>query len=131
MPPWSPGATGRRAGGFRSGCACALVRPVCSVSPIGKRRFSDVDVERARALRHYALHRASADAQHLADLQCARAALAVMPRRSSSAFRSPCFLLVLDDFMKQDSALDALAVLIVAGPRSIVLWLAADFLSQR
>ena len=27
----------------------------------GKRRFSDADVERARLLHHYALHRASAD----------------------------------------------------------------------
>ena len=39
----------------------------------GKRRFSDVDLERARLLRHYALQRAGA--QRLADLQYARAAL--------------------------------------------------------
>jgi hypothetical protein len=39
------------------------------------RRFSDVDVERAWLLHHYALHRASADAERLADLQYARAAL--------------------------------------------------------
>ena len=35
------------------------------VSQRGKRRFSDVDVERARLLHHYSLHRASADAQRL------------------------------------------------------------------
>ena len=46
-----------------------------SVSLRGKRRFSDVDVERVRLLHHYALHRSSADAQRLADLQYARAAL--------------------------------------------------------
>jgi hypothetical protein len=34
-------------------------------------RFSDVDVERARLLHQYALRRASADAQRLADLQYA------------------------------------------------------------
>jgi hypothetical protein len=39
------------------------------------RRFSDAGLERARLLHHYALHRASADAQRLADLQYARAAL--------------------------------------------------------
>ena len=39
-----------------------------SVSQRGKRRFSDVDVERARLLHQYALHGASADAQLLADL---------------------------------------------------------------
>jgi hypothetical protein len=32
----------------------------------GKRRFSDVDVERARLLHQYALNRPSADAQRLA-----------------------------------------------------------------
>jgi hypothetical protein len=42
---------------------------VRSISQRDKRRFSDVDVERARLLHHYALHRASADAQRLADLQ--------------------------------------------------------------
>jgi hypothetical protein len=36
-----------------------------SVSLRGKRRFSDVDVERARLLHQYALHRAGADAQRL------------------------------------------------------------------
>ena len=41
----------------------------------GIRRFSDVDVERARLLHQYTLHRASADAQRLADFQYARAAL--------------------------------------------------------
>ena len=46
-----------------------------SVSLTSKRRFSDVDVERARLLHQYALHRASADAQRLPDLQYARAAL--------------------------------------------------------
>jgi hypothetical protein len=48
---------------------------VRSVSLTGKRRFSDADVERARLLHQYALHRASADAERLADLQYARAAL--------------------------------------------------------
>jgi len=70
-----------------------------SVSLRGKRRFSDVDVERVRLLHHYALHRSSADAQRLADLQYARAALVeAQDARCSSALRSPCFLLVLDDF---------------------------------
>ena len=80
-----------------------------SVSLRGKRRLSDVDVERARLLHEYALHRASADAQHLADLQCPRAALVeaqdalftrpcFMPQRSSSALRSPSFLSAGDDF---------------------------------
>jgi len=46
-----------------------------SVSLRGKRRSSDVDVERARLLHQYALHRFSADAQRLADLQYAGAAL--------------------------------------------------------
>jgi hypothetical protein len=75
-----------------------------SVSLTGKRRFSDADVERARLLHQYALHRSSADAQRLADLQYARAALVeaqdlfsnwalLMPQRSSSALRSPSFLL--------------------------------------
>ena len=41
-----------------------------------KRRLSDVDVERARLLHQYPLHRASADAQRIAYLQYARAALA-------------------------------------------------------
>src|SRR6516164_5283633 len=36
------------------------LRPRCSL--IGTRRFSDVDVERARLLHQYALHRAGADA---------------------------------------------------------------------
>jgi hypothetical protein len=45
-----------------------------SVSLRGKRRFSDVNVERGRLLHHYPLHRANADAQRLADLQYARAA---------------------------------------------------------
>ena len=56
-------------------------------------------LERARLLHHYPLHRASADAQRLADLQYARAALVeAQDARCSSALRSPCFLLVLDDF---------------------------------
>jgi hypothetical protein len=46
-----------------------------SVSLRAKRRLSDVDVERARLLHQYALDRASADAQRLADLQYAGAAL--------------------------------------------------------
>jgi hypothetical protein len=37
------------------------------------------DLERARLLHHYALHRASADAQRLADLRYARAALVEAP----------------------------------------------------
>jgi hypothetical protein len=40
----------------------------------GKRRFSGVDVERARLLRNYALHRASPNAERLVGLQYARAA---------------------------------------------------------
>jgi hypothetical protein len=39
-----------------------------SVSLRGKRRFSVDEPERARLLHQYALHRASADAQRLADL---------------------------------------------------------------
>ena len=69
------------------------------------------DPERARLLRYYALHRASADAQRLAYLQYARAALVEAQDalfRSSSTLRSLCFLLVLDDFMKQNSALAVL-----------------------
>ena len=65
----------------------------------GIRRFSDADPERARLLHQYALHRSGADAQRLADLQYARAALVeaqdalfqlgpVMPQRSSSALRT-------------------------------------------
>ena len=50
-------------------------RRAVSVSLRGKRRLSDADVERARLLHQYALHRASADAQRLPDLQYARAAL--------------------------------------------------------
>src|SRR6516164_10302545 len=49
--------------------------PSAKTSLRGKRRFSDVDAERARLLQQYTLHRASADAQRLADLQYARAAL--------------------------------------------------------
>jgi hypothetical protein len=40
----------------------------------GKRRFSGVDVERARLVHQYALHRSGADAERLGDLQYARAA---------------------------------------------------------
>jgi hypothetical protein len=40
----------------------------------GKRRFSDVDVERARLFHQYAPHCARADAERLADFQYARAA---------------------------------------------------------
>jgi hypothetical protein len=79
---------------------------VRSVSLRGK-RLSDVDVERARLLHQYALHGASTHAQRLADLQYARATLVEAQDalfRSSSTLRSPCFLLVLDDFMKQNSA---------------------------
>jgi hypothetical protein len=43
------------------------IRAAVSVSLRGKRSFSDVDFERARLLHQYALHRASADAQRLAD----------------------------------------------------------------
>jgi len=49
---------------------------VQSVSLRGIGRLSDVDVERARLLHQYALHHACADAQRLAYLQYARAALA-------------------------------------------------------
>ena len=40
-----------------------------SVSLRGKRRISDVDVERARLLHHCALHRASPDAERLRCLE--------------------------------------------------------------
>jgi hypothetical protein len=59
-----------------------------SVALIGTRRFSDVDVERARLLHHYALDRASADAQSLADLQYARAT-PKLRRQKSVASRTP------------------------------------------
>ena len=51
--------------GARVGCC----QPQLSVSVLvrGTRHFSDVDVERARLLHQYALDRASADAQRLAD----------------------------------------------------------------
>ena len=44
------------------------LKKAVSVSLRGKRRFSDADVERARLLPQYALHRARVDAQRLADL---------------------------------------------------------------
>jgi hypothetical protein len=57
-----------------------------SVSLRGKRRFSGVDVERARLLHQYALDRASADAQCLANLQYAHDAL-VEAQDALSSFR--------------------------------------------
>jgi hypothetical protein len=46
-----------------------------SVSLVGTRRLSDADVERARLVHQYALHRSSADAPRPANLNYARAAL--------------------------------------------------------
>ena len=43
--------------------------PSAKTSLRGKRRFSDVDVERARLLQQYALHRASPDAERLRCLE--------------------------------------------------------------
>ena len=53
----------------------------------GERRFSDADVERARLLHQYALHRVSANAQRLADLQ-------YMPVPRS--LQQPCSCMILE-----------------------------------